>query len=91
MKLVFVFHEGGPIASKSAIAQNPMSESMFLKMIREARNYRIGFVFADQVPQAQHEVVRANIGTTGLLRRARCGRGRLQDDDAPERSSGPRS
>jgi hypothetical protein len=28
----------------------------------------MGFVFADQVPQAQHEVVRSNIGTKGLFR-----------------------
>jgi DNA helicase HerA-like ATPase len=37
-------------------------------MMREARNYGVGFLFADQVPQREHTTVRSNLGTKLLFR-----------------------
>ena len=76
LKNVFVFHEAGSLVSRASIGRNPTGEAFFLTMIREARNYGIGFIFADQVPHLEHTVVRSNIGTKCLFR--------LEDDVALE-------
>ncbi len=70
LKLVFMYHEGGKVISQKAVnaSEDGDGDSLFLKMIREARNYGIGLVFADQVPQAEHDIVRANIGTKCIFR-----------------------
>jgi hypothetical protein len=60
LKNVFVFHEAGTLMASVG--------DSFLTMIREARNYGIGLVFADQAPQLQHPSVRSTLGTKGLLR-----------------------
>lgn len=76
LKNVFVFHEAGSLVSRASIGRNPTGEAFFLTMMREARNYGIGFIFADQVPHLEHTVVRSNIGTKCLFR--------LEDDVALE-------
>lgn len=68
LKNVFVFHEAASLVSRGAMGKSPLGEPFFLSMVREARNYGIGFVFADQVPHFEHTVIRSNIGTKGIFR-----------------------
>ena len=60
LKMVFVYHEAGSMLNEAG--------NFFLKTVREARNYGIGLLFADQAPQLENPVIRSNIGTKGLLR-----------------------
>ena len=60
LKMVFVYHEAGNMLNGA--------DDFTLGMIGEARNYGIGFCFADQAPQLQQPEVRSNIGTKLLLR-----------------------
>ncbi len=60
LNAVFVFHEAGPLLRAA--------DQFFVRMICEARNYGIGFCFADQVPQLEAPAIRSNIGTKLLLR-----------------------
>ena len=62
-----LFHEAASFVGKAA-ASGGSQEPYFHVMMREARNYGIGFLFADQVPQREHTTVRANIGTRLLFR-----------------------
>ena len=60
LRMVFIYHEAGTLLN--------LADDFFLRMIREARNYGIGFCFANQAPQLQDHIVKANIGTKLLLR-----------------------
>ncbi len=66
LKTVYFLHEAGRMVSRSSLSGS--NESVFIRMIAEARNFGIGFCFADQVPQAEHETVRSNIGTRIVFR-----------------------
>jgi hypothetical protein len=58
---VVFFHEANALATKTA--------ATLKTMLTQARNYGIGFVFADQVPNMQQDpVVRGSLGTKILLR-----------------------
>lgn len=70
LKNVFVFHEAGGVASRASVAKSSVGEPLFLKQLREARNYGIGFILADQLPHAQHDTVQSNIGTKVIFRLA---------------------
>ena len=68
LRNVFVFHEAASLVSRAALSRNPVGEPVLLTMLREARNYGIGFAFADQTPQVEHPVVQANLGTHIVFR-----------------------
>ena len=66
LKTVYFLYEAGRMVSRSSLSGS--NESVFIRMIAEARNFGIGFCFADQVPHAEHETVRSNIGTRIVFR-----------------------
>jgi hypothetical protein len=67
LRNVFLFHEAASLVGK-AIGSGSGREPYFHTMMREARNYGVGFLFADQVPQREHTTVRSNLGTKLLFR-----------------------
>lgn len=68
LQRVLFFHESASLISRMATAKTARSEPFVFNMVREARNYLIGLVFADQTPQFEHTVIRSNIGTRLVFR-----------------------
>jgi hypothetical protein len=60
LRNVWTFHES------SYLLRNP--SEFFLEMITQARNFGIGFCFADQAPQVEDPTVRSVLGTKLILR-----------------------